>query len=88
MKKEGKGEEVFGHDSPIPVTVFEAGADDCAGELHTVRWAVLFKINLVPCSMSVELFDLKLILKQHMRTCICTALEICQSKVGMGSAYV
>jgi hypothetical protein len=22
MKKEGKGEEVFGHDSPIPVTVF------------------------------------------------------------------
>jgi hypothetical protein len=37
MKKEGKGEEVFGHDSPIPVTVFEAGADDCAGELHAVR---------------------------------------------------
>jgi hypothetical protein len=37
MKKEGKGEEVFGHDSPIPVTVFEAGPDDCAEQLHPVR---------------------------------------------------
>jgi hypothetical protein len=37
MKKEGKGEEVFGHDAPIPVTMFESAADDCASQLHAVR---------------------------------------------------
>jgi hypothetical protein len=37
MKKEGKGEEVFGRDGPIPETRFEAGTDDCAGQLHPVR---------------------------------------------------
>jgi hypothetical protein len=37
MKREGKGEQVFGHDVPIPVTVFEAGPDDCAEQLHAVR---------------------------------------------------
>jgi hypothetical protein len=37
MKKEGKGEEVFGHDGAIPVTMFEAEADDCAEQLHAVR---------------------------------------------------
>jgi hypothetical protein len=38
MKKEGKGEEVFGHDSAIPVTVFDAGPDDCAEQLHAARY--------------------------------------------------
>jgi hypothetical protein len=37
MKKEGKGEEVFGRDCPIPPTMFEAGADDCAEQLHPAR---------------------------------------------------
>jgi hypothetical protein len=37
MKKEGKGEEVFGRDCPIPPTMFEAAADDCAEQLHPAR---------------------------------------------------
>jgi hypothetical protein len=37
LKKEGKGEEVFGRDGPIPVTMFKAEADDCAEQLHAVR---------------------------------------------------
>jgi hypothetical protein len=37
MKREGKGELVFGHDMPIPVTVYEGGPDDCAEQLHAVR---------------------------------------------------
>jgi hypothetical protein len=37
MKKEGKGEEVFGRDCPIPSTMFEAAADDCAEQLHPAR---------------------------------------------------
>jgi hypothetical protein len=40
LKKEGKGEEVFGRDAPIPVTMFEAGADDCAEQLHPARYKV------------------------------------------------
>jgi hypothetical protein len=35
--KEGKGEEVFGRDGPIPTTMFEGGPDDCAEQLHPVR---------------------------------------------------
>jgi hypothetical protein len=38
MKKEGKGEEVFGRDAPIPETRFEAGLDDCAEKLHPARY--------------------------------------------------
>jgi hypothetical protein len=37
MKKEGKGEGEFGHDNPVPVTVFDGGPDDCAGQLHAAR---------------------------------------------------
>jgi hypothetical protein len=37
MKKEGKGQEVFGHDNPIPVTMYEGEADDCMEQLHAVR---------------------------------------------------
>jgi hypothetical protein len=37
MKKEGKGEGEFGHDNPVPVTVFNGGPDDCPGQLHAAR---------------------------------------------------
>jgi hypothetical protein len=34
LKKEGKGEEVFGKAGPIPVTMYECGPDDCVEQLH------------------------------------------------------
>jgi hypothetical protein len=37
MKKEGKGEGEFGHDNPVPVTMYEGGPDDCASQLHAAR---------------------------------------------------
>ena len=37
VKKEGKGDGVFGKDSQIPATMFEAGEDNCADILHPAR---------------------------------------------------
>ena len=37
VKKEGKGDGVFGKDSQIPATMFEAGEDNCADVLHPAR---------------------------------------------------
>ena len=38
IKKEGKGEGVFGKDSQIPTCRFDAGEDDCASTLHPARF--------------------------------------------------
>ena len=37
VKKEGKGEGVFGKDTAIPPKFFEAGEDNCADLLHPAR---------------------------------------------------
>jgi len=37
VKKEGKGEGVFGKDTAIPSKFFEAGDDNCADILHPAR---------------------------------------------------
>ena len=37
VKKEGKGEGVFGKDSAIPPVLFEAGEDNCTDLLHPAR---------------------------------------------------
>ena len=37
VKKEGKGDGVFGKDADIPVKRFEAGEDNCADKLHPAR---------------------------------------------------
>ena len=37
VKREGKGEGVFGKDSAIPAKFFEAGEDNCADILHPAR---------------------------------------------------
>ena len=38
IKREGKGENVFGKDNPLPLRKFPEGLDDCAGTLHPVRF--------------------------------------------------
>lgn len=38
MKREGKGEAVFGKDSALPVKTFAAGDDNCNNVLHPVRF--------------------------------------------------
>jgi len=38
IKREGKGENVFGKDNPLPLKKFPEGSDDCAGTLHPVRF--------------------------------------------------
>lgn len=38
LKREGKGDSVFGKDNPIPVKKFTAAEDNCADILHPVRW--------------------------------------------------
>jgi hypothetical protein len=53
MKKEGKGEEVFGRDAPIPETRFEAGVDDCAEKLHPARYRGVLNLE---CRVSVSVF--------------------------------
>ena len=37
VKKEGKGDGVFGKDSQIPATMFDTGEDNCADILHPAR---------------------------------------------------
>ena len=37
VKKEGKGEGVFGKDTTIPPVLFEAGEDNCADLFHPAR---------------------------------------------------
>ena len=37
VKKEGKGEGVFGKDSSIPAVSFDAGEDNCADMFHPAR---------------------------------------------------
>jgi len=38
LKKEGKGETVFGKDSAIPSKVFEREEDNCSDVLHSLRY--------------------------------------------------
>ena len=38
IKREGKGEGVFGKDSDIPAVFFDAGEDNCADLLHPARF--------------------------------------------------
>jgi len=38
LKKEGKGESVFGKDSAIPSKVFEREEDNCSDVLHSLRY--------------------------------------------------
>ena len=37
VKKEGKGDGVFGKDTDIPVKTYAAAEDNCADKLHSVR---------------------------------------------------
>jgi len=38
LKKEGKGEAVFGKDNPIPTRIYEQEDDNCASLLHKARY--------------------------------------------------